>query len=488
MIQPIRPESLSHATVVFFTMAGLSLLRFSTWAAELHIGAATVDITPSEPVSLTGQRRVRISKKPDTRIQASVVAIESREGEKVIDQAIMVSCDLVAIRGGVLEKSRSKISDALDDFDPPKLFLAATHAHTAPTMIQGRYAIPESGVMQPADFVEWATDRIAGAAAEAWKSRKPGKVAWGQGHAVVAQNRRPFYANGTAKMYGKTDTPTFRGIEAYEDHSVDVLFFWDQTDRLIATIINLPCPSQEVGGNSSISADFWDPVRRKLRMAHGEKLHILSWCGAAGDVTSKPAFAKKADARMRKLRGDLSRLEEVARRIVAGWEDAFAGAKNDIRDEVVFAHRVRDLELPKRQVTEAEYQAAKEQADRYHDTPAEKWNFRWHNEVVQRYEQQKAGTEKPYRMELHALRLGDVAIATNDFELYTEFGIRMKTRSPAIQSFVVQLAGPGTYLPTERAVAFGGYGAVVQSSVVGPKGGQVLVDGTIAEWEQLWKK
>ena len=477
-----------QAAVVILTVAGLSSFPFSVWGAELHIGAATVDITPSEPVSLTGHRRVRISMKADTPIQASVLAIEAREDDKVIDQAIMVSCDLAAIRGGVLEKSRSKIGEALDEFDPSKLFLAATHTHTAPTLIQGRYTLPESGVMQPADFVEWATDRIAGAAVEAWQERKPGKVAWGQGHAVVAQNRRPFYDDGTAKMYGKTDTPGFRGIEAYEDHSMDLLFFWDQTDRLVATIVNLPCPSQEVVGTSSIHADFWDPVRRKLCEAHGEDLHILAWCGAAGDVTSKLAFGNQADARMRRLRGDLSRLEEVARRIVAGWENALAGAKNDIRDDVVFAHRVRDIELPKRRVSDKEYESAKTEAARYRDNPEEKWNYRWHNDVALRYLQQQDGTLEPYRMELHALRLGDIAIATNDFELYTEFGLRMKARSPAIQSFVVQLAGPGTYLPTERAVGFGGYGAVVQSSLVGPKGGQVLVDKTVAEWKRLWEK
>jgi hypothetical protein len=47
-------------------------------------------------------------------------------------------------------------------------------------------------------------------------------------------------------------------------------------------------------------------------------------------------------------------------------------------------------------------------------------------------------------MELHVLRFGDVAIATNAFELFTEFGIQMKARSRALQTFVIQLAGPGS--------------------------------------------
>ena len=91
-------------------------------------------------------------------------------------------------------------------------------------------------------------------------------------------------------------------------------------------------------------------------------------------------------------------------------------------------------------------------------------------------------------MELHVLRLGDIAIATNSFELFTDFGIQIKSRSPALQTFVVQLTGPGTYLPTERAVRGGGYSAIVQSSAVGPEGGQVLVDETVQRIETLWNK
>jgi hypothetical protein len=73
----------------------------------------------------------------------------------------------------------------------------------------------------------------------------------------------------------------------------------------------------------------------------------------------------------------------------------------------------------------------------------------WEQAVVDRYQQQQAGETKPYAMELHVIRLGDVAIATNSFELFADYGIQMKARSKALQTFVIQLAGPGTYLPTE---------------------------------------
>ena len=47
--------------------------------------------------------------------------------------------------------------------------------------------------------------------------------------------------------------------------------------------------------------------------------------------------------------------------------------------------------------------------------------------------------------------MNDVAIATNEFELFTDYGVQIKARSPAVQTFVIQLTGSGGYLPTERA-------------------------------------
>jgi len=52
---------------------------------------------------------------------------------------------------------------------------------------------------------------------------------------------------------------------------------------------------------------------------------------------------------------------------------------------------------------------------------------------------------------------------------------------------VLELTGGwGGYLPTPRAVAGGGYGAVVQSGRVGPEGGQVLVDRTVELINGFW--
>ena len=479
-------KAMKNLPSVFVLLIGLSLTT-TVFSKELWIGKATVSITPDLPVALSGQMHTRIAKEIESEVIASAVALDSREGEKSVDQAIMVSCDLVAIREGILEMVRERVKKRLPDFDGRKIFVNATHTHTAPVMAPDKYTIPKEGVNQPEDYRIFLADRVGDIVVKAWESREPGAVGWGLGHAVVAQNRRTVYANGEAQMYGPTGRDDFREIEGYEDHGVEVLFFWNREKKLIATAINVACPSQEVEGISKVSADFWHPVRERLKEAHGEDLVVLTWAGASGDQSPHLMYRKAAEERMMKLRG-LNRLDEVARRVVGAWNEAYEGALQEIQTEVALSHEVKDIELPLRIVTEEEFKNAEAKFNELSGDVKTLWKALWHQKVMERYELQKEGKLKPYAMEMHVLRLGDIAIATNPFELFTDYGIRMKTQSPALQTFVVQLTGPGTYLPTEKAVRGGGYSAIIESNLVGPEGGQFLVEETASLIRSLWPK
>ncbi|MFO0959575.1 MAG: hypothetical protein U0800_19425 [Isosphaeraceae bacterium] len=454
-------------------------------AGELLLGGSTVSITPDRPVALAGQMHTRISKGVRSPVLASAIAIEARQDGKGVDQAILVACDLVGIERPVLDRARTLLKERLPDFDGRKLVVSATHTHTAPVVIEGQYLLPEGGVVPPAEYAEFLADRVAQAATEAWKSRKPGRVGWGLGHAVVAQNRRAMYADGKTVMYGDTSKADFRGIEGPEDQGVEVLCFWDADGKLIATAVNVACPSQEVEGDTNVDADFWHEIRQALKAKHGEGLHVLGWTGAAGDQSPHLMYRKQAEERMRKLRG-VTRLEELARRVVSAWEEAHEGARQEQHADAVLVHRVEDVELPIRMVSVGEADEARKEVETLSKNPNQHWIARWKKAVVDRYERQQAGQAEPYRMELHVLRLGDVAIATNPFELYTQYGIQMKARSRALQTFVIQLTGPGSYLPTEVAVQGGGYSAIPASSEVGPEGGRVLVERTVAGINSLW--
>jgi len=465
------------------------------FAAELMVGTAVIDITPKEPVALSGQFNLRIAKTVETPVTANVIALESRQDGLSRDVAIMVSCDLLYIPSEILELVRKAVRERLPDLDTRKLFLNGTHTHTAPVLLLDTYPIPREGVIQVKQYRSFLAERVAGAIVEAWNNRRAGSVTWGLSHAVVAYNRRAVYADGSARMYGKTDVAEFRNLEGYEDHDINTLFFWNDSGELVGTVVNVSCPSQEVESRSAVNADFWHPVREALRKRFGEQLCILGWTGASGDQSPHLMFREAADERMRKLRG-VTRLEEIARRIVRAVNDAYETVKNNRHADAPLIHKVETIRLPMRLVTEAEYAEAKAAAEKAaaqieQNPKAAAWAYpkmKWYEMTVKRFDKQRTDPEPTYEMELHVLQIGDVTIATNSFELFTDYGIRMKARSKAVQTFIVQLVGPGTYLPTEKAIRGGHYSAVVHSSLVGPEGGNILVNRTVDIINSLWTK
>jgi hypothetical protein len=462
-------------------------------AAELLVGTAEVDITPAEPVAVSGQFHLRIAKTVETPVTANVIALESREKGLSRDVAIMVSCDLLYIPSEVLAIVRKAVQTHLPDFDTSKIFLNGTHTHTAPVLLPDKYPIPKAGVIQVEQYRFFLAERVTDAIVQAWNRRSAGSVTWGLSHAVVAYNRRAIYADGSAQMYGKTDIAEFRNLEGYEDHDVNMLFFWNDSGKLIGAVVNVSCPSQEVESRSTVNADFWHPVREALKERYGKQLCVLVWTGASGDQSPHLMYRKQADERMRRLRG-LDRLDEIARRIVEAVDEAYEAVKNDRHADVPLIHKVETIRLPMRLVTEAEYTEAKEAVEKAaalieQNPEAARREYRrmkWYETTVNRFKRQKTDPKPTYQMELHVLRIGDIAICTNSFELFTDYGIRMKARSKAVQTFVVQLAGPGTYLPTEKAIQGGHYSAVVHSSLVGPEGGNVLVEKTVNIINSLW--
>ena len=108
--------------------------------------------------------------------------------------------------------------------------------------------------------------------------------------------------------------------------------------------------------------------------------------------------------------------------------------------------------------------------------------------ALKKYAEQDKEPDLP--MEMHVLRIGEVAFASNRFELYMDFQHRIQARSPFLQTFIVQLAAQpeldnGTYLPTERGRANRGFGASVYDNIVTPEAGQIIVEESLKALEKL---
>lgn len=418
-------------------------------------GWALADITPSKPVALIGQLHKRISTGVRDPLTATVLALETRGDATHREQAILVSCDLLFVERDVQRRLQERVKARLPDFDAHKLFLNATHTHTGPgfsdSTFKGLYDVSaDRGVMKASEYAEFFLDRVTPAVIRAWQDRQPGGLSWALAQAVVSANRRSQFFDGTALMYGKASATNFSNFEGGEDHALKLLFLWKPDATLSGLVVNLPCTSQETEHLNEISADFWHDVRVELRRRHGTDLFVLPQCAPAGDLSPHLQYRGRAEQVM-DLRRGLSRRKEIARRIANAVEDALPVARMHQQSRLVFRHTVAQADLPERQ------------------PPAEPF-----------YE-----TDSVHPIEYHVLRLGDVALATHPFELYLDYATRLEARSPAVLTLLVQLSGANSgYLPTAKAVQGGGYSA--DKSPVGPPGGQVLVEETVKQFNQMW--
>jgi hypothetical protein len=485
----------------------------------IRVGWGAADLTPDQPVMLAGQFYARVSEGIMDPVTATALVLESVRNGQVVGRVILVSCDLVAIPDGFRDAVRAAICQAVPGLDPLDIFLSATHSHAAPevrmegdTRKMGGGPLPlwpgvDLPVMDPPDCVALCARRISEAVARAWASRAPGAFGFGLGHAVVGHNRRISYRDGVTRMYGKTNDPLFSHVEGAEDNSVNVMGFWTPAGRLTGLVVNVACPSQTSEHSYLISADYWHDARQELRRRFGPDVFILAQNSAAGDQSPHILLNKPAEERMWRLMERTQR-QDLAVRIADAVTGVLPYIQRDLSTDPVLIHRAETIELSRRNLTEQDVAEASAEADKYRKRyeallsdldghPEKRQAPRWYTEITQtyrlmrwnegvgeRYKRQQ--TEPTIPFEIHVMRLGEVALATNPFEYYLDFGLRIKARSKAVQTFLVQHVGLGTYVPSERAVAGGSYGALPASTPVGPEGGQELVERTVELLNGFW--
>jgi len=494
----------------------------------LNIGWSEVSITPDVPVKLRGQFYERISEYVESEITVTTMAVES-DGE----QMILCSCDLTGVYPNLIALVREQIAN-VEGLDPTKIIISATHTHTsidyATSSKEGsssfsslaalrRYlpddmlykATAEGDSMDPHEALHFIADRIACCIRQAWESRAAAKYVNTFGRAAVGMCRRVVYDDGSAKMWGDTNTANYSHMESGNDNGIELLFTYDADNNLTGIVANIACPSQVVEQRSFISSDYWGKVKEFLRARFGEKLYVLGLCAAAGDqcprdlirwvepetpirdpnVIRKDVIPHKADPSMFDIKGCRTVGRRIAAEINAVYDEI---TPEELQDEAILVHKTQEVALPLRRVTIAECQAAEKAIAEfveknkgntfdYADTAA----MHIYAGTIARFEmQQKVDL---FKFEAHFIRFGDIAIATNPFELFLEYGNQIRARSYAKQTFLIQLAcGCNGYLPTAAAEQGSHYSAYVSSGYAGHQGGELLVRTTLDNINTMWNE
>ncbi len=498
--------------------------------SKIKIGWAEETLVPEgKKVNLAGQFFERISEYVESEITATAMAVEA-DGE----QMIMISADMTSIPDYIMEMAREKFSKRVSDFDPRKIIIAATHTHTSHTIANPaatgasvtaqrkilneflpegknyeRLVTADDSVMKPQEAAEFVTDQMALAAQKAWENREEAFYANEFGRASVGMCRRVSYTDGSAQMWGDADTATFDALEGGNDSGVELIYTFDKNKKLTGVVANIACPAQILEQRSFISADFWGRAKANIREKLGEDIYLLGLGGAGGDQCPRDLVrwvdpetpiddpnvkrpnpkTRKADPSMYDISGCNRVGKRIANEILSVYDEI-----EEFKDTAVFKHMVLDLDLPLRKATIEDYDHAVRELEYYMAKNKDKDHFNFedsakmyvHTGTIARYRAQQ--TKELFSIETHIVRFGDVAFSTNPFELFLDFGNRIKARSNAQQTFIVQLScGRGGYLPTEKAEKAGHYSAYISSGNVGHEGGDLFVRKTIKEINKMFE-
>ena len=493
--------------------------------SKLLIGWSEVNITPDKKVSLSGQFAERISEYVEKPLYATAMAVEAGG-----DQVIMISTDLVGVSFNLLDAVRAKLADNTVGLDPMKIICSAIHTHTGPVYPRLNRTASTTGMSNsfralleaelPADkkYVESANvtnnpdiispeetfnllvERLSQAALEAWNCRAPGACVSAFGRAAVGMCRRAAYSDGSAQMWGDTNTAVFTELEGGNDSGIELLYVFDGEKKLTGIIANLACPAQCVQHRLFVSPDFWGEVKVLLRKHFGEEFFLLPQCSAAGDQcpvdlvrwvepesdVNDPNLKRnnppkrKADPSM----FDLAGMRKAGKRIANEIIEVYNEGLDEVQEDMEFAHQVHMMQLPVRRATLGEVATAKKAIREYLQDKEgdvdfnDAANLQVHLGLLRRFELQEV--MDILDTEVHIVRLGNVAFASNPFELFLDYGNQIKARSAAEQTFLIQLAnGTEGYLPTEKAEKGGHYSAFISSGIVGHVGGEQLVRETL---------
>ncbi len=522
----------------------------SAVCGKLNIGRASRSIAPENGVApITGQFYLRVAIGQYSPVLTSAIVLENGE-----DAVIFLSADMVSVPADVLLALQEKLASEAPDIPREKIILNATHTHAGPSASGPEVPeYPNTVDFLPASVMrEIISSRMADAVKEAWNSRSPGSIAYGYGHAMVGYSRRSMYLddigkreearpglamNGHAKMYGNTNDDMFAGYEAGTDTFINIMYMFDENDRVCAAVINVPCPSQTVGNSWYLHAGFWHNVREKLAARYGD-ITIVTQCAAAGDLCPQQLHYLAAEKRRFRLKYpeklkdymenpmlypegffpekcnydcqydydamEMMRTKDMGERIAAAFDEVLEWASKDKLHSPVLKHEVRTIEIARRKFPKELVEMERANHEKFmaeeYISEGNKYVVLRNNSVlrakrmrcggvVARYEIQDS--EPNIKTDVHVVRVGDAAFASNRFELYMDYMHRIQARSPFTQTFIVQLVtdwnGVGSYLATERGIANKGYSATPYCNIVSPEGGQELVNCTLEMLEDLKK-
>jgi hypothetical protein len=379
---------------------GICLTGFarSNSATPFRVGAAKVDMTPSENALPQGFSRII------DRLFCRVVVIENGE-----TGAALISVDWGMVSEGTYDKWTKKIEETTG-IPAKNIFVSPSHTHAAPF----------------GEVLENAEAAVIEAVKKAKANLQPARISYSTGLCYLNINRDVI--DPVTRLWSQG--PNYDGPS---DKTVSVIKFENMQGEPIAVYYNYAMHANTMYMGGAISADFPGKASEYVEEYYDNKLVALFSSGAAGD--QNPISVRPMYDAGRKRGGDAG-----AEKVLARQAQMIASLGQILGEEVL-----RVMELPQKADSEIRIYASQQTVT----CPG--------RERTNTGREGAPGTYvdgAPVNIKISLLRLGNIALTGVNAELYDVIGERIKKESPLNNTIVATItngAANSGYIPSDDA-------------------------------------
>lgn len=416
---------------------------------QLRVGAAVTDVTPPNfPVLVNGGFTSKTASEVNTPVNARAIVID--DGGERIAIVVVDSCMMPRPLLDDAKRLAAKRTEIAAD----RMLISATHTHSAPSCMGAL------GTDADPAYVSYLREKLAEAIVAAEQNLTPAEVGFGSAPAAEFTALRRWvrrsdrvaddpFGNPTvrANMHAARNWDDVTGPSGPEDPELSMIAFRGTDGRPLAVLANF---SMHYFGDRAISADYFglfsDGFAARVEPDPADDrppfVGVLSH-GCSGDIWRRD-YTIPADEQPNPTIDEYT--EGLLQIALAAYE------RIEYRGDVDLAMAERRMRLgyrvPDRQRLEWAERIVEAMGDRL---PQDQ------TEVLAR-EQVILHERQDTEIVVQALRIGDIAIATTPNETYALSGLKLKARSPAASTMVIELANGGDgYIPPPEQHLLGGY-------------------------------
>jgi neutral ceramidase len=263
---------------IFFLpgIPALAILLASTvvQVAGVDIGVARLDVTPVEPIRLTGYAVRRTN---STGIEQKLWAKALAIGTDSEGPALLLTLDNCGIAEGTYREIVRRLVQRTK-LKQERIAITCSHTHSGPcTTDWAPNIFVQDLPVDQQETIDRYTRGLIGNVEQltraALKDRRPAKLSWSQGRVGFARNRRA--VRGNAAQFGDNASDPV-------DHSLPVLRATDRNGKIRALIANYACHCTTLGGEvNHICGDWAGYAQDCIERDHpGAVALVTIGCGA----------------------------------------------------------------------------------------------------------------------------------------------------------------------------------------------------------------